>query len=329
MKKNILLIINLILLIFIVVGLVIIFKDKVQNENVLMNVKEDRITIVTTLFPEYDFTKQIVGDKADVVLILKSGMEAHNFEPTAQDIILINKSDLFITLGEELEPWTKDISASIQDKEKIIDLSKNLNIIAQDIFENDKIDSHEDEEKHNHSHNHNDSHDSHVWLSLSNSKIMMNDILNEIIKIDSDNEAFYRRNAENYINEIDKLDNEFKTYISEHKDMILAFGGEFAYSYLMAEYDISFVSVYTNCGHGEDPSIARVKSVIDIINDKNIPVVFYEELSEGVVAKMIAEETTAMPEVLYTLHNGNITGENPDTYVSLMRKNLENIKKIK
>ena len=90
------------------------------------------------------------------------------------------------------------------------------------------------------------------------------------------------------------------------------------------EYGINFVSVYNNCGEGEDPSIAKVKSVIDYINNHKIPVVYYEELSEGTVAKMIAEETEAEPLVLYSIHNGDTQ---KDTYVSLMGKNLENLRK--
>ena len=144
--------------------------------------------------------------------------------------------------------------------------------------------------------------------------------------MDPENKEFYKKNAESYKSEIDKLDKQLREEIFNNKNIILAVGGEFAYSYFVKEYDVNFVSVYTNCGHGEDPSIARVKSVIDIINDKNIPVVFYEELSEGLVAKMIAEETNAEAKVLYTIHNGNISGENKDTYVSLMKKNIENIK---
>ena len=316
MKKFILLIINLILLVLIVFGMIVLFKDKVGNADVFVN--NSNLKIVTTLFPEYDFAKQIVGDKANVSLIMKSGVETHNFEPTAKDIIEINSSDLFITLGEELEPWVKDISASIENKEKIFNVTNNIELISQDFFE----EKHEEE----HDHEHEESHDSHVWLSPKNAKIMIDNILGRIIEIDPENKEFYIDNAEKYKNEIDILDKQLREEIFNNKNIVLAVGGEFAYSYFVKEYDVNFVSVYTNCGHGEDPSIARVKSVIDIINDKKIPVVFYEELSEGLVAKMIAEETNAEAKVLYTIHNGNISGEEKDTYVSLMKKNIENIK---
>ena len=316
MKKSILLAINLLLLILVVVVIVFAFKDKVNSNVEIGNSSDGKLKIITTLFPEYDFVKQVVGDKADVELILKSGVETHNFEPTAIDILNINSSDLFFSLGEELEPWTKEVANSAENKEKIIDLSTNVNIMAKDALE----------EHHEHVHEHDKSLDSHIWLSLSNAKIMIDTIAQNVSKIEPENAEFYKTNAENYKKEIDKLDKEFRE-IFKDKNITLAFGGEFAYAYFINEYDVNFISVYTNCGHGEDPSIPKVKSVIDKINENKIPVVFYEELSEGLVAKMISEETEAEALVLYTLHNGNILGENPDTYVSLMTKNLENIKK--
>ena len=133
-----------------------------------------------------------------------------------------------------------------------------------------------------------------------------------------------KENAEEYKKQILEIDNEYKNLVQTATRQEIAVGGEFAYSYLVEEYGINFVSVYNNCGEGEDPSIAKVKSVIDYINNHKIPVVYYEELSEGTVAKMIAEETEAEPLVLYSIHNGDTQ---KDTYVSLMEKNLENLRK--
>ena len=317
MKKSILLAINLLLLILVVMIIVFAFKDKANNDIKFSNTSDGRIKIITTLFPEYDFVRQVVADKADVELILKSGVETHNFEPTAIDILKINSSDLFFSLGEELEPWTKEIANSIENKDKIVDMSANVNIMEKDAL---------DKNHEKHSHDHEESLDSHIWLSITNAKIMIDTVVENVSKIDPENAEFYKTNAENYKKEIDKIDAEFKE-IFKDKNITLAFGGEFAYAYFVNEYDVDFISVYTNCGHGEDPSILKVKSVIDEINNKKIPVVFYNELSEGLVAKMISEETEADALVLYTIHNGNILGDKLDTYVSLMNKNLENIKK--
>lgn len=322
MKKYMLLVIDLIILIIIMSTFIILFRpDELLEEN------DDNIEIIATLFPQYDFAKHIVGDKATVKLLIKSGVETHNFEPTQKDMININNSDLFLYTGEELEPWTAEISKTITSDLKFVNISKNIDLIDihefEEKYENENIikDNHDEEHEEEHSR------DAHIWLNPKNAVIMIDNILEEIIIIDKENEEFYRKNAEEYKKEILKLDEKIEEIVENAEMNELAFGGEFAYSYFISRYNLNFVSVYTNCGHGEDPSIARVKSVIDYINKNNIPIVFYEELSEGTVAKMIAEETNTKPLVLYTIHNANTEGENPDTYVSLMEKNLENLKK--
>ncbi len=319
MKKYMLLIIDLIILIIIMTTLIIVFKP-----NDLIEEKDNKIEIIATLFPQYDFAKHIVKDKANVKLLIKSGIETHNFEPTQKDMININNGDLFLYTGEDLEPWTADISKSITSDLKFINISKNIDLI--DIHEFEESHINESIFKENDEHEEEHSRDSHIWLNPQNACIMIDNILEEIINLDSENEDFYRKNAEEYKKQILNIDKEIENMIKNADLNELAFGGEFAYSYFISRYNLDFISVYTNCGHGEDPSIARVKSVIDYINKNNIPIVFYEELSEGTVAKMIAEETSAKPLVLYTIHNANTEGDNPDTYVSLMEKNLNNLK---
>ena len=346
MKKKIVAFISFFILIILMTILVMCFKKDVVIK------AENKLQIVATLFPQYDFAKQIVGDKADVELLISSGVETHNYEPTAQDmILLLDNTDMFLYTGEYLEPWTTDIIENLEKSNcKIVDLSKNIELIKIDEFEeryiNSEIDNshdhkHEDAEIHSegnddvqldeyeaHVHSdsceHADMYDGHIWQSPLNAIIMLENTLNAICKIDPENAEYYKQNAENYKNEILKLDQEIKTIVENAERKEIAVGGEFAYAYFVEEYDLKFVSVYTNCGHGEDPNIAKVKSVIDYINNHKIPVVFYEELSEGTVAKMIAEETNAEAMVLYSIHNGNT---NKDTYISLLQKNIENLKK--
>lgn len=320
MKRYILLIIDIIILIISMNLLILFFKaDDLNKTN-----DSENIEIMATLFPQYDFAKHIVKENGNVSLLIKPGVETHNFEPTQKDMIYINNSDLFLYTGSELEPWTEELSDGITSNCKLVDISKNISL----------IDIHEFEEKHKnteileeHSKEEEHSRDTHIWLNPKNAIIMIDNITDEIVNLDKENEEYYRNNAEEYKKEILKIDQELENLVKEAEIREIAFGGEFAYSYFVERYDIDFISVYTNCGHGEDPSISKVKSVIDYINKNNLPAVFYEELSEGTVAKMIAEETNTEPLILYTIHNADFEGENPDTYVSLMNKNIENLKK--
>ncbi len=313
------------------ISLVLIFKPDVILKD------ENKIQIVATLFPQYDFAKQIVGDKAEVMLLVGSGVETHNFEPTAQDMVaMLDNTDMFLYTGTFLEPWTEDIIETLEESDcNIVDVSENIELIKIEEFEARHINSEIEHEKHNHEEkeeehvhneacNHQDMYDGHIWQSLDNAGIMLENTLNAICKIDPENAEYYKENAKKYKEEIIKLDTEIVKLVENASEKEIAVGGEFAYAYFVEQYDLKFVSVYTNCGHGEDPSIAKVKSVIDYINNHKMPAVYYEELSEGTVAKMIAEETDAEALVLYSIHNGN---PEEDTYVSLMRKNIESLKK--
>lgn len=319
MKKYIVAFISFFVLILCVITSIFCFKQ----EPIIK--KEGKIQIIATLFPQYDFAKHIVGNRAEVKLLLNSGIETHNYEPTPKDMISINQSDLFLYTGASLEPWTNSIISSIDDNCLIEDISKGIEFITIEEFKEKHINDFEyqhNEEKHNHEHN--DIYDGHIWLNPLNAIKMIDNITTAICKIDEDNSEFYKNNAENYKNEIINLDSEMSELINNSTIKEIAVGGEFAYAYLVEKYNLNFVSVYTNCGEGEDPSIAKVKSVIDYINRNNMKAVFYEELSEGTVAKMIAEETKAEPLILYSIHNADIS---KDTYISLFKKNIENLKK--
>lgn len=320
LKKYIVAIISFIILIIIMTIIVMCFK----TESVVKN--EEKLQIVATLFPQYDFAKQIVKDKADVKLLLNSGVETHNYEPTGKDMItILSGSDMFLYTGTNLEPWTEKIVQNLETTNcKIVNVSDGIELITIEEFEERHINSEILIEEHEEEHKHQEIYDGHIWQNPKNAVKMLDNVLKALCEIDPDNAEYYTKNAEEYRNQILKLDGELRNIVNQSERKEIAVGGEFAYAYLVEEYGINFVSVYTNCGEGEDPSIAKVKSVIDYINKYNIPVVYYEELSEGTVAKMIAEETEAEPLVLYSIHNGDTK---KDTYVSLMSKNLENLKK--
>lgn len=320
LKKYIVAIISFIILIIIMTIIVMCFK----TESVVKN--EEKLQIVATLFPQYDFAKQIVKDKADVKLLLNSGVETHNYEPTGKDMItILSGSDMFLYTGTNLEPWTEKIVQNLESTNcKIVNVSDGIELITIEEFEERHINSEILIEEHEEEHKHKEIYDGHIWQNPKNAVKMLDNVLKALCEIDPDNAEYYTKNAEEYRNQILELDGELRNIVNQSERKEIAVGGEFAYAYLVEEYGINFVSVYTNCGEGEDPSIAKVKSVIDYINKYNIPVVYYEELSEGTVAKMIAEETEAEPLVLYSIHNGDTE---KDTYVSLMSKNLENLKK--
>lgn len=294
----------------------------------------NKLQVVATLFPQYDFAKEIGGDKVDVRLLLTPGTETHTYEPTPKDIININNSKVFIYTGKYMEPWAERIVKSVDSKKvRVLDASKNINLIKSE--DDDDDEEHDEEEKHEHNyeenHYHNEEHhhefDPHIWLNPQNAIVMINTITDEFCSIDAENESYYKKNAEELIAQINELDIEIQQTIDSSSKNKIAFGGTFAYAYFVNKYKLEYVTAYHSCGESAEPSVAKVKEVIDYMKSNDIKVVFYQEASSGKIADSIAAETGAQKLVFHTIHNATQSEiNNGETYLSLMRKNLENLK---
>ena len=310
MNRNLISIINILILIIISFFVIFLFRENgIDKDN-------SKIQVVATIFPNYDFAKHIGGDKVEVILLLDSGVESHTYEPSPKDMLKIKKSDIFIYTGDEFEAWAKNLLDGVAGETEVVDTSKNIELINKEEFEKRNVNSEiiEDEEEHFDKHEES-SFDSHIWLDPQNAIKMIDDCLFAFCRVDPENSSYYIKNAEEYKSSIKNLDIKFENLINNSKRKEIAFAGEFAYT---NRYKLNFISVYSNCGEGQDPSIVKIKSVIDYINKKDLPIVFYEELSEGTVAKMIDSETNTKSKVFYSLHNADIK---LDTYISLMEKN--------
>lgn len=318
MKKGIVFIITIILVFTgIIFGL-----NKINNKKNIYS--EKKVKVVATLYPQYDFVKQIGGDKVDVTLLLTPGTETHTYEPTPQDIININKSDIFIYTGKYMEPWAGKIASSIDSNTKILDASKNINLINEESFESKhgiKDDGEEEESGHHHEY------DPHIWLNPQNAIGMVQNITEELCNVDPQNTQYYKDNSVKYINELNKLDVDISNTIKTANKNKIAFGGAFAYAYFIERYNLDFVSAYDSCGENSEPSVSKIKQVVDYMKQNNMHVIFYQELSSGKIADTISNETGATKLVFHTIHNASQQEiNNGETYISLMRKNLENLK---
>lgn len=284
------------------------------------NEKDDgKLSIVTTLFPQYDFARQIAGDKAQVTLLLKPGTEAHDYDPTPSDMIAINNGDLFIYTGKYMEPWAENILESIDNKElNILDASKNITLCKSE------------EDDHNHDQQETDhyEYDPHIWTSPKNAVIMVNNILEELILIDPDNEGYYRSNAEKYISEIEKIDSDIRNVVENAEYDTIYFGGRFALLYFVREYGLNYVSAFDSCSSETEPSAKLVAQIIDEMKANGAGTVYYEELSEPKTAQAIADEIGGDILLLHSCHNVSSEDfKNGATYVSIMKQNVENLKK--
>lgn len=311
--------ISLIILIIIVIGAICFF-----NQENKIDKHEEKIEIITSIYPIYDFTKQIAGDKANVTMLLPTGVEIHDYEPTPQDIIKIKNAGLFLYLGEKLEPWGTTITSGMDNQENIKDISIGIQLIENEEFEEEYMHEHSEEHEQHEEH---EKYDTHIWLDPTKSIEIVKNIKDELIKLDPENKEYYETNLEEYINKLKILDNNFQEVVKNAQKKEIAFGGPFSYAYFIKKYNIKFVTAYDSCGENGDPSVEKIFKVIQEIKKEKLPVVFFKELSSGNIVKTISEETGAESLEFNSLHTITQKQLNDgETYLSIMNKNLENLK---
>lgn len=306
MKK---LVISLIILIVLVIGMISLHKYNGENK-----ADDGKIDIIATVYPVYDFAKEIAGDRANVSMLLSPGVEIHDYEPTPQDIIKISRCDLFLYLGEELEPWAETVISGIDSKENLKNISEKIELIEMEEHE----DEHEDHGKY----------DTHIWLDPTKAIKMVTNISDNLCSLDSKNREYYQKRTTEYIRKLTELDNDFEKATSQSKRKEIAFGGPFSYAYFIKRYDLNYVTAYDSCGEENEPSVYKILEVVEKIKNDKLPVVFYKELSSGSTVKTICEETGADALEFNSLHS--ITEEqlkNGESYLNIMNRNLRNLKR--
>lgn len=284
-----------------------------------------KLNVVTTLFPQYDFAKQIVGDKGTVELLLSPGIEAHSYDPTPADIIKINECDLFIYTGENMEVWAADIIESLENEVNVLNVSEGIELIKSEEDNHEDTEIHEEDADNHKGHNH--VYDPHIWTSPAIAKQMLNNILEEIVKEDPENEAYYRENADNYSKQLDELDSQFRTLADEADVKTIYFADKFAMYYFVKEYGFSYASAYDSCSAETEPSAKLVAKMVDEVKKNGVKAIYYAELSNHKAADTISKETKSDKLLLHSCHNVSKDEFNKGvTYVSLMKQNLENLK---
>lgn len=306
MRKKTALIITLIMCLFILCSCGAEKPEKADN---------GKISIVTTIFPQYDFARAIFGDKADITMLLPPASDAHSFEPTPSDVIKLINSDLFIYVGGESEEWVNDISSSAElNPEKTL---KFCDIIP---FSEEKTSS---DNEHTHEHEY----DEHVWTSVRNSMKICRAIYEKAAEIDPENKEFYEKNYNEYVNKLEKLDEEFSDITKNAKRNTIIFGDRFPFMYFANDYGLSYYAAFPGCASETEPSAATIASLTDKIREENIPTVFYIEFSNEKTADILCENTGAKKLLFHSCHN--VTKEQFESgigYVELMEQNAKNLR---
>lgn len=278
---------------------------------------DGKLRIVTTIFPAYDFARQVFGDTADITLLLKPGTESHSYDPSARDIVKIDSCDLFIYNGGESDAWVENILKSADEVNalRMMDAVEALAEDHEDIAEAEHDDHDEDEE-----------YDEHIWTSPKNAALIVESVCKAAVTLAPENKALYESAAQSYIAEINALDGKLSELLSGEERYFI-FGDRFPLLYFFREYGLNYRAAFPGCGSETEPSAQTVAFLTEKLSESDtVPTVFCIELSNRKLAETLADENGLPVAEFHTCHN--ITADDfaaGESYVSLMERNYQTL----
>jgi zinc transport system substrate-binding protein len=279
------------------------------------NKEEQKLKVIATIFPIYDFARNIGGDKIKVTMLLPPGTDAHHYELKPKDIINVSKADIFLFTNFEMEPWAYKIINAAE---------KNTNMLAIETGSGAvllPLNKEEDDDKHD------SGFDPHIWLDMDNAQKMVDNIAAAFIKKDSRNSDYYLRNAHNYKLKLIALDQRYRTELTSCKMKTILHAGHWAFAYLAKRYNLKYIAAYNVLADAE-PSPQKIVTLVQQVKTEKVPYIYYEDMINPRLAQMIAKETGTALLKLNNGHDESKAGiERGESFISLMENNLTNLKK--
>nr|WP_302642315.1 metal ABC transporter substrate-binding protein [uncultured Agathobaculum sp.] len=275
---------------------------------------DGRLRVLTSFYPMYDFACKIGGDCIDVTNMVPSGTEPHDWEPSTNDLKNLEKADVFIYNGADMEPWADDLLVSRSDTLHVVEASENVELRTTD-------GEHEHAHEHEGADHHHGDFDPHVWLDPENAKIEMEAIRDALCAADPENSTVFQSNYEKYAAELDALDAEFREKLAPLPNRTIVVAHE-AFGYLCDAYGLTQVGI-EGLSPDSEPDPGRMAEVIDFVREHSISTIFFEELVSPKVAEAIASETGAQAKMLSPLEG--LSDEQAAAgadYFSVMHDNL-------
>ena len=280
-----------------------------------------KLKIVAAIFPQYDFARQIGGDRIELKMLVTPGGESHAYEPSPQDITAVKSCDIFICTGGESDVWTGKILDAIGTEDiAVIKMMDCVEVVEEEHIEGmvEGVLEFDDE----------DEYDEHVWTSLRNAQLIAREIGGMMMELDEGNAEFYRENLEEYVSGLNELDTQYGEAVEAAENKTLIFGDRFPFRYLFNDYGLEYYAAFPGCSTSTDVSASNVAFLINKVKELGAPAVYYVEFSGGKVAETIAEETGAETLLFHSCHTVSKEDfEKGVTYEMLMRNNLRVLKR--
>ena len=300
---------------------------------------DKELSIVTTIFPEYDWVMEILGENAqnaEVTMLLDSGVDLHSYQPNVKDMVTLSNCDLFIYVGGESDGWVKDALAGAANEDMIvINLLEVLGENAKEelLVEGMEAHDHGEDEHEDHDEEEHDGHeeheelDEHVWLSLRNASVFCQVIRDALIALDTENEAVYQANTEAYLQKLAQLDAAYTEATAQGSRDTLVFGDRFPFRYLMDDYGLSYYAAFAGCSAETEASFETVIFLANKLDELSLGTIMTLEGSDGKLAKTIADTAKAQDIQILSMDSMQSTTQKEvqdgATYLSIMEKNLD------
>ncbi len=286
-----------------------------------------KLSIVTTIFPEYDWVRQILGEKAgetDLTMLLDNGVDLHSYQPSAADIVKISSCDLFIYVGGESDGWVKDALAEASNKDMaVINLLETLgeNVREEEIKEGMQAEEEAGEEEEEEP-----EYDEHVWLSLKNAVILCRAIYEKLCVIDPGNTGIYRANTESYIKKLNDLDAQYKAAVDSAENKTLVFGDRFPFRYLAEDYGIDYYAAFAGCSAESEASFETIVFLAKKLDEMNLNYVMQIESADGRLSQSVIDASSDKGRGILTLDSmqsaTSADVEDGANYYDIMQGNL-------
>ena len=291
----------------------------------------DKMSIVTTIFPEYDWVMNVLGEKkdnADVTLLLDNGIDLHSYQPTPKDIVTISKCDLFIYVGGESDEWVDDaLKQAINKDMKVINLMETLG----DAVKEEEVIEGMEEEDHDHEEEEEEvEYDEHVWLSIKNAEVIVKEIGKSLAAIDKDNASVYTANVTSYVNSLKELDKKYADAVKAGTKDTLLFADRFPFRYLVDDYNLKYYAAFVGCSAETEASFETIKFLAGKVDELGLSVILKIESSDGGIAKTVKEATTNKNQTIMTMDSLQSASTKEykagRNYLSVMEQNLTVLK---
>lgn len=283
---------------------------------------DGKLNVVATIFAPYDFVHQIAGERVNLKMLITPGAESHSFEPTPQDMIAIQNCDVFLYVGGENDEWVRKILDSVDTESmELLPLMECVDVVEEELAPGMEG----GEEPHGQ-----DGHeggDEHVWTSPKNAVKIAERVADTLCRADPDHSEEYRTRAESYVQKLKELDRKFEQVVSDSARKTIVFGDRFPFRYLADAYGLTYYAAFPGCATETEASAATIAFLVKTIREEGIPVVFHMELSNEKMADTLCEATGAQKRLLHACHNVSREDfQNGETYLSLMERNVEELK---